>query len=61
MPVNLMTSNIFLDSCAFDPKYHPEDKASLQIFNLYEQEKINLIITHSNLKEIGYLNHFAAP
>lgn len=48
--------NNFLDSCAFDPKYSPESEASLQIFNLYENEKITLSITHSNQKELEHPN-----
>jgi hypothetical protein len=27
MAMNPWITNIFLDSCAFDPKYHPEDHA----------------------------------
>ena len=52
--INPMISNIFIDSCAFDPKYHPEEQSSLKLFELYREGKINLIITHSNQKEIDH-------
>ena len=52
--INPMISNIFIDSCAFDPKYHPEEQSSLKLFGLYREGKINLIIAHSNQKEIDH-------
>ena len=44
----------FIDSCAFDPKYNPEDKAALNLFKLKEQGIINLEIAYSTLKEINH-------
>jgi len=49
-------TNIFIDSCAFDPKYSPEDKASQKIFGIYESGKILLTISHSTLKELQHPN-----
>jgi hypothetical protein len=47
-------ANIFVDSCAFDPKYSPEDKASEVLFQLSQESKITLIIAHSNQKELDH-------
>jgi hypothetical protein len=47
---------VHLDSCAFDPKYHPEDEASKKIFQLYDNNEINLLIAHSTMKEIDHPN-----
>lgn len=49
-------TNIFIDSCAFDPKYTPEDIASERLFQLYEAGEINLVISHSNIKELEHPN-----
>jgi hypothetical protein len=49
-------TNIFIDSCAFDPKYAPEDIASERLFQLYEAGVINLTISHSNVKELEHPN-----
>jgi hypothetical protein len=49
-------ANIFVDSCAFDPKYSPEDKASEVLFQLSQESKITLIIAHSNQKELDHPN-----
>lgn len=49
-------ANILVDSCAFDPKYSPEDKASEALFELSQENKIILIVAHSNQKEIEYPN-----
>jgi transposase len=49
-------ANIFIDSCAFDPKYSPEDTASEALFKLSQEEQILLIIAHSNQKEIEHPN-----
>lgn len=46
----------FMDSCAFDPKYSPEDDASLRIFSLYKEGSIILNIAHSIVKEIAHPN-----
>ena len=51
--INPYKTNIFVDSCAFDPKYDPEDKASETLFN---NDRLNLIIAHSNMKEIEHPN-----
>lgn len=45
-----------MDSCAFDPKYSPEDDASLRVFSLYEENAIVLNIAHSTVKEIEHPN-----
>lgn len=55
-PINPRIRNNFLDSCAFDPKYTPEDQASLEIFQRYENGEMVLNITHSNQKEIEHPN-----
>ncbi len=56
-PINPRIKNIFLDSCAFDPKYTPEDQASREIFQRYESGELkSLIIAHSNQKEIDHPN-----
>lgn len=49
-------TNIFMDSCAFDPKYYPENEASDKLFQLKEAGELNLIIAHSNQKEIDHPN-----
>ncbi len=56
MPVNPLISNCFIDSCAFDPKYKPEDKASGEIFDLYKDGKLLIQIAHSTQKEIDHPN-----
>ncbi len=48
--------NIFLDSCAFDPKYSPEDKAALTLFRRSESDDLLLQIAHSTQKEIEHPN-----
>lgn len=55
-PVDPRIRNNFIDSCAFDPKYSPEDEASLRIFSLYEEGVIGLNITYSNIKELEHPN-----
>lgn len=47
---------IHLDSCAFDPKYDPEDKASEKIIRYADEGCINAIIAHSARKEIEHPN-----
>ena len=49
-------ANNFLDSCAFDPKYSPEDDAAQQIRALGKDGQVNLVLTHSNQKEIDHPN-----
>ena len=51
-----MRSNVFLDSCAFDPKYTPEDTASRSLYQLYEQGELILHIAHSTQKETDHPN-----
>ncbi len=48
--------NNFLDSCAFDPKYAPESDAAEAIRKLGDEGVINLVLTHSNQKEIEHPN-----
>ena len=49
-------SQFFLDTCAFDPKYAPEDEAANEIWSLYENETLLLILAHSNQREIDHPN-----
>ncbi len=49
-------SQFFLDTCAFDPKYAPEDKSSTDIWKLYEAEILQLVLAHSNQREIDHPN-----
>ncbi|WP_148212495.1 hypothetical protein [Hahella chejuensis] len=51
-------SNNFLDTCAFDPKFPPEDKIAIDILNIYlnQRNSIVLLITSSNLNEIMHPN-----
>ena len=48
--------NNFLDSCAFDPKYSPEDEAAREIRHLSKMEHVQLVLAHSNQKEIEHPN-----
>ena len=45
-----------MDSCAFDPKYEPEDRASEEIFKLSKVGKVLIQIAHSTQKEIDHPN-----
>lgn len=56
MALNPYIANIFIDSCAFDPKYEPGTSCSTEIFRLYEKQEINLIVSHSVLKEADHPN-----
>ncbi len=56
MPINPWITNNFIDSCAFDPKYDPEDQASIEIFRLHQEQDLELQIAHSNQKEIEHPN-----
>lgn len=56
MVLNPFYANIFIDSCAFDPKYHPESSCAEEIFRQYENGEINIIISHSNMKEAEHPN-----
>lgn len=53
-PIDPRRTNNFIDSCAFDPKYSPEDEAANALFKLYEDGKIILNIAHSTQKEIEH-------
>lgn len=56
MPANPLINNNFIDSCAFDPKYEPEDSASVDIFKLSQERKILIQIAHSTQKELKHPN-----
>ncbi len=49
-------ANNFLDTCAFDPKYSPEHEAAEQIRSLGKQQIVQLLLAHSNQKEIDHPN-----
>lgn len=49
-------ANSFLDSCAFDPKYAPEDQAAQEIRALGHDGIVSLLLAHSNQKEIDHPN-----
>lgn len=49
-------TNNFVDSCAFDPKYSPEDAAALHLFELYKNGVLLLQIAHSTQKELEHPN-----
>jgi len=54
--INPWISNSFLDSCAFDPKYAPEDAAANEIFEIHSNAQLGIQIAHSNQKEIEHPN-----
>jgi hypothetical protein len=54
--INPFLTNNFIDSCAFDPKYAPEDAASAEIFRLHREHALGLEIAHSTLKEVEHPN-----
>ena len=56
MPLNPWITNTFLDSCAFDPKYHPEDQAATELFRLHQTEHLGILLAHSNQKEVDHPN-----
>ena len=56
MALNPFYANIFIDSCAFDPKYQPESSCAEEIFRRYENDDINIVIAHSNIKESEHPN-----
>ena len=56
MAVDPGITNNFLDSCAFDPKYAPVDKASVELIELYKKDNLPLQIAHSTQKEIDHPN-----
>ena len=56
MPVNPLIANIYLDSCAFDPTYAPEDRAAAELLRLSRLGFVRLQIAHSVAKEIEHPN-----
>lgn len=56
MALDPFYANIFIDSCAFDPKYEPESSSSEEIFKRYDAGDISLVVAHSNLKESEHPN-----
>lgn len=56
MTISPWLSNNFVDSCAFDPKYYPEDKAAAEIFRLHQENDLGIVIAHSTQKEIEHPN-----
>jgi hypothetical protein len=54
--MNPFVTNCFIDSCAFDPKYEPEDQASNEIFGLHKTGRLLIQIAHSTQKEINHPN-----
>lgn len=54
--VNPFQTNSFIDSCAFDPKYAPEDAASTELLRLRDEKGLGLLIAHSTLKETEHPN-----
>ncbi len=49
-------AQLFLDTCAFDPKYSPEHESAAAIWKLHEEEVLNLVLAHSNQREIDHPN-----
>ncbi len=56
MPMNPWITNSFLDSCAFDPKYHPEDQVATELFRLHQTEHLRILLAHSTQKEVNHPN-----
>ena len=50
--MNPWIANSFLDSCAFDPKYHPENEAANELFRLHQTEDLGILLAHSNQREV---------
>ena len=48
--------NNFIDTCAFDPKYSPEHEAAQRIRALGHEGIVQLILAHSNQKEVDHPN-----
>jgi hypothetical protein len=49
-------SQFFLDTCAFDPKYTPENEAADELWTLNESGVLKLVLAHSNQREIDHPN-----
>lgn len=45
-----------LDSCAFDPKYSPEEDCALKLHKLSSEKDLPLLIAHSVKKELEHPN-----
>lgn len=56
MSINPWITNSFVDTCAFDPKYHPEAEAANEIFRLHKEEGLGILLAHSNQKEVDHPN-----
>lgn len=54
--INPFLTNSFIDSCAFDPKYAPENAASTELLRLRNEQGLGLVIAHSTLKETDHPN-----
>lgn len=54
--VRVKFTNSFIDSCAFDPKYGPEQAAANEIFRLDSIHDLSLLIAHSVRKELEHPN-----
>jgi|GEM_PF-3596738 len=54
--LNPCRANNFLDTCAFDPKYAPEDFIAKEIRSIGNRFEVNLLLAHSNQKEIDHPN-----
>ena len=52
--LNPRRTNSFLDTCAFDPKYAPEDHASNEIKAIGDQGGVVVLLSHSNQKELEH-------
>ena len=46
----------FLDSCAFDPKYSPEQESAKKINRLYDEGEVVVHVAHSNQNEVDHPN-----
>ena len=46
-------TSVFLDTCAFDPMYDPEQ---LSAFKIHSNHLLNTVLVHSPLKENSHLN-----
>ena len=53
---NPRRSNCFLDTCAFDPKYAPEDEAAREIRAISAAGDASILLAHSNQKELEHMN-----
>lgn len=56
MAISPLIVNNLIDSCAFDPKYEPEDTASREILRLSDESRFLLMIAHSTQKEVEHPN-----